>query len=125
MIRILADENLHADIVGGLRAAGQDVTCVPAVGLAGHSDRAILEYAESRGMVVISGDKDFGGLVEFGTLWGRGKVVLLRYRLLNIGRAVADILEALRGEGAALRDRGPVVVVLSEGRYRVHKPGRR
>jgi len=125
VIRILADENLHADIVAGLRQAGQDVGFVPHLGLGGRSDRVILEYAESRDMVVISGDKDFGGLIEFGTLWGRGKVILLRYRLLRIERASRDILAVLTAEEAVLQAPGAVVVVLSEGRYRVHRPGGR
>jgi predicted nuclease of predicted toxin-antitoxin system len=83
-MRILANENLHTEIVQGLQRANYDVLFVPDIGLAGHKDREILEYSEKNGLVLISGDKDFGGLIEFGPLWGHGKVILLRYRLINI-----------------------------------------
>ena len=121
-MRLLADENLHVDIVDGLRRGGHDVIFAPAVGLGAKDDREILDYAEEQGLVVISGDKDFGGLIEFGPLWGRGKVVLLRYRLLRIDRIVADILAVLSRELVPLQGPGALVLVLSEGRYRVHRP---
>lgn len=73
---ILADENLHTDIILGLRREHYKVMSVIDIGLAGHNDREILEYSEKNDLILISGDKDFGGLVEFGTLWGRGKVIL-------------------------------------------------
>lgn len=44
MMRFLADENLHIEIVRGLRQANVEVLFVPDLGLAGHKDREILEY---------------------------------------------------------------------------------
>ena len=75
-------------------------------------------------MILISGDKDFGGLVEFGTLWGRGKVILLRYRIININRIVSHILEVLDREAEVFKTEKSVIIVLSEGRYRIHKAGK-
>ena len=49
-------------------------------------------------MILLSGDKDFGGLIEFGTLWGRGKVILLRYRLIIIDRIAKNIAEVINNE---------------------------
>ncbi len=121
-MRILADENVHVGIVAGLRHGGCLVDFAPDIGLGATDDRAILDYAEEHSLVVISGDKDFGGLIEFGSLWGRGKVILLRYRLLRIERIIADILDVLDRERGLLEARGALVVVLSEGRYRVHRP---
>jgi predicted nuclease of predicted toxin-antitoxin system len=122
-MRILANENLHTEIVRGLQQANYDVLFVPDIGLAGHKDREILEYAEKNELVLISGDKDFGGLIEFGPLWGHGKVILLRYRLINIQRIVKNILEILSREGEMLRKEKSLVIVLSESGYRIHKPG--
>ena len=48
-MRILADENVHMDIVRGLRQGHHEVLFVPEVGLAGQKDIAILEYAEREG----------------------------------------------------------------------------
>ena len=123
-MRILADENLHFDIVLRLRQANHEVISVSDVGLAGHKDLKILEYAEKENLILISGDKDFGGLVEFGTLWGRGKVILLRYRIININRIVSHILEVLDREAEVFKTEKSVIIVLSEGRYRIHKAGR-
>jgi len=72
---------------------------------------------------VISGDKDFGGLIEFGSLWGMGKVMLLRYRILTIERIVKNIVEVLRREEEILGRAETIVIVLSEAGYRIHKPG--
>ncbi|HEB11925.1 MAG TPA: hypothetical protein ENI06_12025 [Spirochaetales bacterium] len=93
------------------------------IGLAGHNDREILEYSEKNDLILISGDKDFGGLVEFGTLWGRGKVILLRYRLINVDQIVKSIAKVLDREEETFRTKKSVVIVLSEAGYRVHKPG--
>ena len=56
-MRILADENVHTDIVRGLRRADHEVLFVPEVGLAGQKDIAILEYAEKHGLLLLSGSE--------------------------------------------------------------------
>jgi len=78
VIRILSDENVHADIVSGLQQEGFDLVTAAGAGLAGRKDIDILDYSEKQNLLLISGDKDFGGLIEFGRLWGRGRVLLLR-----------------------------------------------
>lgn len=121
-MRLLADENLHKGIIQGLREANFEVVFVPDLDLAGHKDREILEYAEKNNLLVISGDKDFGGLIEFGILWGMGKVMLLRYRILNVDRIVKNIVEVLHREEEILERAETIVIVLSEAGYRIHKP---
>jgi predicted nuclease of predicted toxin-antitoxin system len=122
-MRFLANENLHMGIVRGLREANHEVLFVPDLGLGGHKDREILEYSEKNDLIVISGDKDFGGLTEFGALWGRGRVILLRYRFINIQRIVKNLLEILNREVETLRVEKSYVIVLSELGYRINKPG--
>lgn len=95
MINVLSDENVHMEIVAGLREQGIPLVTAIEVGLAGRKDEDILEYAEKHEMLVLSGDKDFGGLIEFGKLWGRGKVFFLRYQILNPLKIVADIVQIL------------------------------
>ena len=119
-MRILADENVHIDIVKGLRQANIEILSIHDVGLAGHKDREILDYSEENNLVLLSGDKDFGGLIKFGGLWGRGKVILLRYHLINIERIVMDIVEICNREVEKLRKAEPVIMVLSESGYRIH-----
>ena len=123
MSKILADENVHSDIVRRLRDQGHDVLFVPEIGLAGSSDDAILEYSIKHNLLLLSGDKDFGGLIEFGTLWGRGQVILLRYRLINITRIVKNIMEVLTTEEELIGSGKSFVIVLSEAGYRIHRYG--
>lgn len=122
-MRLLADENVHEDVIHGLRQANCKVFSVQDIGLSGHKDREILEYSEKQDLILISGDKDFGGLIEFGTLWGHGRVVLLRYNLINVSQMVKDILEVIKREAETLGAGDPVVIVLSESGYRIRKPG--
>jgi predicted nuclease of predicted toxin-antitoxin system len=123
VIRILADENVHIDIISGLRQANQEVLFVPAIGLAGHSDIDILKYAEQNNLIILTADKDFGGLIEFGTLWGRGKIILLRYRIINIARTIKNILHILNREKKIIARESSFVFVLSEAGYRLHRTG--
>ena len=122
MIRILSDENVHADIVSGLQQEGFDLVTAAGAGLAGRKDIDILDYAEKQNLVLISGDKDFGGLIEFGRLWGRGRVLLLRYQIINVRKIVEDVAVTLRGESELLSQPGSFVIVLSESGYRVRRP---
>ncbi len=123
MIKILADENVHSDIVRRLRNEGHDLLYVPEIGLAGSSDEKLLEHAIKHNLILLSGDKDFGGLMEFGTLWGRGKVILLRHRLINIARIVKNIIDVFEYEREFIRAEKSFVIVLAEAGYRIHRYG--
>jgi predicted nuclease of predicted toxin-antitoxin system len=121
-VRILADENVHIDIIHRLRQNNYEVLSARDVGLAGHKDREILQYSEEHNLILISGDKDFGGLIEFGPLWGRGKVILLRYHLIKTERIATDIVETIKREAETLSSTNSVITVLSESGYRIHSP---
>ena len=56
-------------------------------------------------------------------LWGMGKVMWLRYRILDIDRIVKNISEVLHREEEILGRAETIVIVLSEAGYRIHKPG--
>jgi len=75
-------------------------------------------------MKILSGDKDFGGLIEFGALWGRGKVIILRYRIINTKRIVSDLDQLLNQEEKILLSKDSLVIILSEAGYRVHRHGK-
>lgn len=57
---LLADENIHPDVIQYLREQGHDVHSVYETGLVGHSDSDVLRVAQQSGRVVISHDSDFG-----------------------------------------------------------------
>jgi predicted nuclease of predicted toxin-antitoxin system len=57
---LLADENIHPDVIQYLREQGNDVLSVYEAGLVGQSDTAVLRAARQSGRIVISHDSDFG-----------------------------------------------------------------
>jgi len=122
VIRVLSDENVHVDIISGLRQEGIDLVTAMEAGLCGQKDLRVLEYAEEHDLLILSGDKDFGGLIEFGNLWGKGRVLLLRYQVLDCVKIVKDIVHVLLGERETLEVGGAFVIVLSERGYRVRRP---
>jgi predicted nuclease of predicted toxin-antitoxin system len=123
MSKILADENVHSEIVDRLMKHGHDVVTAVQAGLAGRDDRHVLDWAESRNRVLLTGDKDFGGLLEFGPLYQQGKVILLRYEIINVQRIADEVNEILRSEKSAIDGVQPLMIVASEGRWRIHRPG--
>ena len=122
MLKFFADENVHSEIISSLREKSLDIMTVFDAALAGRKDYEILEYCQKRGFILLTGDKDFGGLLEFGCLFGKGKVVLFRYTLMNIQKIVSEFMEMLKNEEKKLLDCKSVLVVLTEGRYRIHCP---
>jgi predicted nuclease of predicted toxin-antitoxin system len=59
---LLADENVHPDVVAARRAQGRDVATVVELGLVGAADRVVLRRAVADGRVVLTHDADFGAL---------------------------------------------------------------
>jgi predicted nuclease of predicted toxin-antitoxin system len=58
----LADENIHPGVVRFLRDHGCDVLDVKEAGLAGTSDRVLLDHARPDHRVILTHDADFGAL---------------------------------------------------------------
>ena len=63
---LLADENIHPEVIEFLRKTGLDVESVAEQGIRGSSDTEILGQATKAGRVVLTHDSDFGGLAIFG-----------------------------------------------------------
>lgn len=59
---LLADENIHPDVVAGLLARGRDIVSVAQEGLTGGADATVLRHAHAAGRVVLTHDADFGTL---------------------------------------------------------------
>ena len=60
--RVLADENLHSQVVAHLRASGMDVLSVREEGWSGKPDTELLQKAVADGRVIVTHDSDFGTL---------------------------------------------------------------
>jgi predicted nuclease of predicted toxin-antitoxin system len=63
---VLADENIHPEVISLLREEGIDVESVTEQGRYGISDTQVLQQATETGRVVLTHDSDFGGLALMG-----------------------------------------------------------
>jgi len=63
---LLADENVHPDVIEFLREAGLDIESVSEQGQFGLPDTQVLQEATEAGRVVLTHDSDFGGLALMG-----------------------------------------------------------
>ena len=63
---LLADENVHPDVIVFLREAGLDVESVSEQGQFGLPDTQVLQQATKAGRAVLTHDSDFGGLALMG-----------------------------------------------------------
>ena len=57
---LLADENIHPDIVAYLRQDGLDITSTSERGHFGLSDTSVLRQAFRAGRIILTHDSDFG-----------------------------------------------------------------
>lgn len=60
---LLADENIHPEVIRALLQDGKDVRSVHDEGLGGCDDVEILRRAHSQGRAILTHDSDFGSLV--------------------------------------------------------------
>ena len=90
---LLADENVHPDVISFLREIKIDIESIAEKGIFGISDDDVLKLAVDAGRVVLTHDSDFGGLALMGA-----KFVGIIY--LRPGHMRADFtiktLEAIR-----------------------------
>ena len=90
---LLADENVHPDVIEFLRKAGLDVDSVSEQGQFGLPDAQVLQQATESKRVVLTHDSDFGGLALMGA-----KIIGIIY--VRPGHIHADFtiktLEAIR-----------------------------
>jgi predicted nuclease of predicted toxin-antitoxin system len=95
-VLLIADENVHADVIAALRAAGHDVQAVIET-IAGSGDRDVLRLGAA-GAVLITYDRDFGELIFKHGLAPPAAVLYVRMPLRD-WRAIADrLLETLTEE---------------------------
>lgn len=63
---LLADENVHPDVIAFLRELGSDVDSITEQGQFGLPDSQVLQKANVSNRVVLTHDSDFGGMAVFG-----------------------------------------------------------
>ena len=63
---LLADENVHPDVIVFLREAGSDIESISEQGKFGLPDGSVLHQANESSRVVLTHDSDFGGMAALG-----------------------------------------------------------
>jgi predicted nuclease of predicted toxin-antitoxin system len=99
-MNIVADESVDRPIVERLRQDGHDVVSIAEL-VAGIRDDAVLQQANDRSAVLMTGDKDFGELVFRLNRVTHG-VVLLRLEGLAPATKATAVAEAVRAHAAAM-----------------------
>lgn len=113
-MRLLADEDLDARIVGLLRDSGHDVVEIRGE-RAGSADEAVLALVRRSDRVLVTRDKDFGELVVRHGQRSAG-IVLVRYRHGDPRATAEAILQVIGAEGEALKES---FVVIDNDRTRI------
>lgn len=105
---LLADENVHPEVIEFLRRVGLDVESISEQGKYGLPDTQVLQQATEAGRVVLTHDSDFGGLALMGA-----KFIGIIY--LRPGHIRADFtiktLEAIRGNAPEVK---PPFILVAE-----------
>ena len=98
MIRLLADEDIHGDIVRGIRRRDRlvDLVRVQDVGLAGELDPAVLEWAFRESRVVVTHDANTMTAAAYERVSAGQPLfgVLVVSQSMGIGAAIEEILLA-------------------------------
>lgn len=114
---LLADENIHPDVVAGLRKRGTDVHTVEDEGLLGSDDVAILQRAHAARRVVLTTIRIFGKLaIQAGEPYTG--VLFLRPGHISPG-FVLDALAALEASSISVTPPFIAVVERKDDRVRV------
>jgi predicted nuclease of predicted toxin-antitoxin system len=105
---LLADENIHPDVIAYLRLDGLDVTSISEQGHFGLSDVKVLRQAFRAGRIVLTHDSDFGSLALMGA-----EFVGIRYLRPGHIRAefTVQMLQAIRDREV---DVTPPFIVVAE-----------
>ena len=88
-MRFIVDENLGLSYAQRLRDMGYDAVHVCEVGLGETDDQIIVEYAQSKGLIIITFDLDFSRSVAL------GKLELPSVITFRLGKITKDIFQAI------------------------------
>jgi predicted nuclease of predicted toxin-antitoxin system len=117
-MKLLADQDVYSITVQFLRGLGHDVTTAAEMGLSQSSDAEILQAARAGGRLLITRDRDFGGLVFIQAI---GSVVLyLRIIPSNLHAVHVELQRVL--DLYTAEDLQRAFVVIEPGRHRIRVP---
>jgi predicted nuclease of predicted toxin-antitoxin system len=118
-VKLLADQDVYAATILGLRAAGHDVATAAERDLATAADADLLAAAHAEGRLLVTRDRDYGGLVFWRGLTAGVLYLRILPSTLQAVHAELDRVLNLYDE-ATLRQ---LFVVVEPGRHRVRRRG--
>ncbi len=122
MWTFLIDEDMPRSTGPALIEAGHIALDVRDVGLRGHSDSEVFEYAQTHGAVLVTADKGFANTLSFPPGSHAGIIVLRVPNELPTRQVNAELLRALsdlRNEELA-----GLLIIVEIGRTRLRRPPR-
>jgi predicted nuclease of predicted toxin-antitoxin system len=111
-LRLLADENVHAALVAGLRADGHDVLSI-AEDHSGASDEHVLTLAREQERLLITYDRDFGELLVTEGAGPPPGLIYLRLPRLAVQTALDRLREVIKSGEQQLSEH--FIVVAPQG----------
>ena len=115
-MKLLLDQDVYAVTARVLRGLGHDVATVAEEGLAQASDNEILAFAQRQQRILVTRDRDFGGLVFVHSL-GAG-VIYLRTSPAAMNALHAELAKVLASYGEPELHKAFVVVEVGRHRFR-------
>src|SRR5262249_27023306 len=117
-MKFLADQDVYATTIRFLSGLGHDVVTASQLGLAQATDAELLRVAHEQGRIVITRDRDFGGLVF---VQGSGPGLIYLRILPSTQVSVHAELERVLTLYTEQELQASFVVV-EPGRHRIRKP---
>jgi predicted nuclease of predicted toxin-antitoxin system len=117
-MRLLADQDIYAGTVTFLRESGHDVVTAAERGMSRAADADLLAAAGADGRILVTRDRDYGGLV-FAEAAGAGVIYL---------RLLPSTVQAVHAELARVLSIYPsselleAFVIVEPGRHRLRRP---
>ncbi|SRR5581483_478657 len=106
-MKFVADENIDLPIIARLRNDGHEVYAVVEMS-AGISDNEVLKQANQRGVILLTGDKDFGELVHRDKRYTCG-IVLIRLAGLSNNQKAQIVANVIRNHSSELENAFTVI----------------
>ena len=106
-MKFVADENVDLPLIARLRKDGHDVYAVIEMS-AGISDDEVLTQANQRGVVLLTGDKDFGELVYRDRRYTCG-IVLIRLSGLTVAEKIEIVVDVIDKHASELANAFTVI----------------
>jgi len=119
-MRFLVDQDVYAATLRFIRALGHDAVTASELGLSQASDTELLSVAQRQGRVLVTRDRDYGGLVFVQRL-GAG-VIYLRVSPAGLDAAHQELERVLSSYSA--EQLHEAFVTVEPGRHRFRKLAR-